>query len=262
MNIKFEFFNLDFHAPSEVEGRFDGQLGDASYLGDIPVYASYVWKISDHPLISTRDTYWLLSRKCLNDLVSANNLLHLQQKHFLEICPLKLDGEKAVFDVSSLETNLGYGNFEQYSDETSEEADDAFHQILENEINRWTIYSNIYQIGYAASTIVIYIEKMLISVFDALKETDPSTKPSRRKSNLSVIDGKINILREDYKIEFHLPPKLAETLMAARSSRNMFAHGDWENIDVPFQYLTARDLVEGAYQFTCLLFEALDKRYS
>ena len=41
-SINFKFFNLEFHAPSEVQGRFDGQLSDGSYLGDIPAYDSFL----------------------------------------------------------------------------------------------------------------------------------------------------------------------------------------------------------------------------
>ena len=77
---------------------------------------------------------------------------------------------------------------------------------------------------------------------------------------MSIIDGKIDVLRTEYNIHFHLPPKLAKTFFAARSARNMFNHGDWENVIQPFGELTARDLIEGAQDFTKLLSEALCKR--
>ena len=277
--VKFSFFNLKFHAPFETQMAFDGPFSDTDYLkknlstildsfDEERVAEELVRIVSDEDNflqnyeIAPHLEIEILQSKCFDDLISANNLLFLQQKDFLDRCPLKLENGQQVFDVTTLTEKMGYGLPIAYVDEDEAEFESRIGDAFDAEINRWEEYANLYQTGYAAATVMIHIEKILIDVFNLLEKIDPEKVPQRRKTNLSVIDGKIQVLRDTYNLDFNLPPKLAETIMAARVARNNFAHGDWKKISMPFESLTARDLLIGANEFCNLLFEALGKKYN
>ena len=289
--IKYDFFNLEYHSSDAIILRFDGDnLGRASYLNSIgppfPIeqvmarrdettidnllvqlheqhgditdekVISQFLNAREHPLIQLFGL-WVESEE---GLISLNNLLYSQHRDFLRRCPLKLQNGKEIFDSSALIVDMGHAI--QFLDEEEESYLEAVGEAFETEEERWELYANIYQTGFTASSILIYLEKLLIDVFKLLSNIEPDVKPDKRKTNLSIIDGKIKTLQQSYDIQLQLPPKLAATFLAARGARNMFTHGDWENIDAPFKDVTARDLIESAYQFTCLLFEALNKKYS
>lgn len=279
--VKFSFFNLQFHAPFEAITAFDGQLTVSDYLEEPKPFPTWLddmteedlgevlegllenledesYDISQSPIEEIAD----LQSQCFEDLISANNLLFFQQKDFLERCPLKLKDGQEIFDPSVLDVKMGYGLPFAYDDEEEEITEDRIGQAFDAEIIRWEQYANLYQTGYAAATIMIHLEKVIISVFALLARIDPEKTPGRRQTNLSVIDGKIKILKDTYDLDFHLPQNLAETLMKARVARNNFAHGDWEKVSEPFENLTAQDLVKGANEFCNLLFDTLGKKYN
>lgn len=289
-NIKYDFFNLEYHSSDAIILRFDGDsLDRASYLKskgppfpieqvmarrdetttddllaqlreqhgetiDEKVISQFL-NAREHPVIQLFGL-WKESEK---GLISLNNLLFSQHRDFLRRCPLKLQNGKEIFDSSTLIVDMGHAI--QFSDEDEETYLEEVDEAFKEEEERWKLYANIYQTGFTAASTLIHIEKLLIDVFKLLSKIEPNVKPDRRKTSLSIIDGKIKTLQQSYDIQLHLPPKLAATFLAARGARNMFTHGDWENIDAPFNNLTARDLVESAHQLTYLLFEALNKKY-
>lgn len=252
--MNFNFFNLNYHVSQDIQSRFYGQNSESRYLNDDWIFNHWTTDVETIFLLQLIDTNF-------NNLLSLNNFLFAQHQDFLRRCPIKKSKSgETVFDVNCLSSEIGEPI--QYSGEEEEQALEAIDEIFGDEINRWEQYAEIYQPGFAASSALIYIEKLLISTFKVLEDFEPSTKPRKRSTNMSIIDGKMDILRTEYSINFNLPSKLAKTFFAARTARNMFAHGDWENVVKPFAELTARDLIEGAQDFTKLLSEALSKRYA
>ena len=65
-----------------------------------------------------------------------------------------------------------------------------------------------------------------------------------KKSKSSIIDGRISHLREECDLKFEIPPKIAEVIFNTRIARNLFTHGNWDEIEKYFLKFKASAIIK------------------
>lgn len=204
--------------------------------------------------------------KLEQDLVSLNNLLFIQHRNFIETMPFKrsdTSSGKCLFNATGLDDL--YGRIEFYQDSEFEGTEDEYQEklnteeftFIQEELQRWTTYSAIYQPGYTAASALIFLEKFLVDLCNLLGEAAPGTKPFKRGKGKSILDGRLTYIKENYGIQFKLPSQVAEIIFEARIARNHFSHGNWEEIENQMTKFKASDLMSAVSQIVVILFSAI-----
>lgn len=205
--------------------------------------------------------------KLEEDLISLNNLLFIQHRKFIETMPFKKSDSspnKCLFDATGLDDLYGRIEFSQDSDYEGTEEDyqvqlDMDEAIfIEDELQRWTTYSAIYQPGYTAASALIFLEKFLVDLCKLLGEGTPGSPSFKRGKGQSILDGRLTYIKENYGIYFHLPPQVAEIIFEARIARNHFSHGNWEEIESQMTKFKASELMSAVSQIVAILFFAIN----
>ena len=89
--------------------------------------------------------------------------------------------------------------------------------------------------GFTLSLVMIYLEKFLIKVQKKCEHYKITKYEYIKPHKMSILDGRIKYLKESCELEFNFPPYLSKMIFYARITRNMFSHGDWNDIEKNFK---------------------------
>ena len=203
-----------------------------------------------HESVSKTAPFKLSSKKEQDSFIKLNK--HIDDKEYLEITSKLKPNEDELKKFYNLKEPEDVLDLENYDEEISD-----FYEKFDNFINaesrRWLSYVSSYIPGYTISSVLIFLEKFLIDVSEYCIEKKITDIKFVKKSKSSIIDGRISHLREECDLKFEIPPKIAEVIFNTRIARNLFTHGNWDEIEKYFLKFKASAIIKSTLELVCII---------
>ena len=192
----------------------------------------------------------------IDEIISLNNFLYLMHSSIIKSAPFYLDNKNANetygvmhdwYKVSEFYDVPTPDSFIDDDKEFIENYENDFEDFFSEEVERWVNYLLLYVPGFTLSLVMIYLEKFLIKVQKKCEHYKITKYEYIKPHKMSILDGRIKYLKESCELEFNFPPYLSKMIFYARITRNMFSHGDWNDIEKNFKELNASKIINAAF---------------
>ncbi len=203
-----------------------------------------------HESVSKTAPFRLSSKKEQDNFRKLNK--HSDDKEYLEITSKLRPNEdelKKFYDLKEPEEVLDLENYEEEINDFY----DKFDNFITAESRRWLSYVSNYIPGYTISSVLIFLEKFLIDVSEYCIEKKLTNIKFTKKNKSSIIDGRISHLREECNLKFEIPTKIAEVIFNTRIARNLFTHGNWDEIEKYFLNFKASEIMKSTLELVCII---------
>ena len=196
-----------------------------------------------------------------NELVSINNFLFIQQKEILRSSPIEAsDDADFKIDYNTFDEFYGINVVPESDEEEYEEFIEEYFEIADEEGARWVNYFTKYFPGFALSMNIIFLEKMLNSAVALMRSIDGDLPQFKRVRKNSKIQDQLDYLKNVCELQFYVPSDLSQIILNTRIARNMFSHGDWDNLDEFVTQRSASKIINASFELLCILSVAINRR--
>ena len=243
---EIKFFSDD-EEEDEDQKSFDKRIFE-KYYDDLISLNNFLCIL--HESVSKTAPFRLSSKKEQDSFRELNK--HIGDEEYLEITSKLKPNEdelKKFYNLKEPEEVLDLDNYE----EDINNFYDNFDKFMISESRRWLSYVSNYIPGYTISSVLIFLEKFLIDVSEYCIEKEMTNIKFVKKSKSSIIDGRINHLREECDLKFEIPPKIAEVIFNTRIARNLFTHGNWDEIEKYFLNFKASEIINSTLELVCIV---------
>ena len=196
-----------------------------------------------------------------NELVSINNFLFIQQSEILKSSPIELsDKDDFKIDYNSFDSFYGIDFVPEPDEEEHDQFMEEYLDLADEEGARWVDYFTKYFPGFALSMNIIFLEKMLNSSVALMRSIDGDLPQFKRVRKNSKIQDQLDYLKNVCELHFHVPSDLSQIILNTRIARNMFSHGDWDNLDEFVTQRSASKIINASFELLCILSVAINRR--